>query len=530
MKKNIFIKSAIIVCTAILFGSCASPKFSNLIRGKYKYKPLDEKTSNIVSVNVGVLPLPKPSQKKEEKPVYLTDLRDSLPHVYMKLLSEKEKDPKKFIDLLKLPISDPEKEDNPTKLETDFTTFQIRFVFSNTKQYYKHKNFMHPNTRLEFLDTSLKITQGPAFIYSVDKMENEFEEIDFGTAQRTQDVKFNSKLTGTAGAGTNNTYIEGNNSNTDLDRSTTNVKNVYDENGNLLGSIGRNGTINKSKSSTNENTASQNANLGAEASLEYVNGVTINEAVAVKLKRLKTGFSLDPKKLVISQRGRPMGDISDNIYVTATLKLDNNNDQQMNYVQDTDIHNFNKLFNKTLFKPASEIEVNERTISYIKNSSANNIIMNVQYAGAIRAVETKAIRIKSSNNALEYDDKVTFYWFDKKAANTITINKNEFTKKEYEIIAKDNYNVSYTLYIELNEKSSKSVRLLSGENPFAFLNWIQKVLLNPTIKNLQSDNFNLFFVNDKDEIIDVVKKTVDDKDIKRLKSIDIKSIKLNVVN
>ncbi len=94
MKRSIiFIK---LLLPTFLLSSCAKPLISNLQKGSYAYTTTAD---DVLGVSVGLMPIQKPKEE-EEKPKTFFDLRDSLPHVYLKLLSTKVTDPDKFIDFI----------------------------------------------------------------------------------------------------------------------------------------------------------------------------------------------------------------------------------------------------------------------------------------------------------------------------------------------------------------------------------------------------------------------------------------------
>src|SRR5690606_18327301 len=128
------------------------------------------------------------------KSTLFLEMRDSLPHLYMKLLSDKIGDADTFISQLSRPIIPALKGQSNLK-QTNYTEYKLQLVFSNLKRYYNDKRLMHPNSRLEFLTTYLSLPVGSAAsFYNINKLQNEFEEIDLGTLSRDQTVSLNAKI------------------------------------------------------------------------------------------------------------------------------------------------------------------------------------------------------------------------------------------------------------------------------------------------------------------------------------------------
>lgn len=312
-------KYILLILQAFLLFSCAKPLISNLQKGSYRYTTTSE---DVLGVSVGVMPIQK-AKEEEEKPKTLFDLRDSLPHTYIKLLSSKEPDPEKFIAYLHKALSTvPNK--SAEKKPTDFTTYKLLFNFSHWNKFYNSESYMHPNTRLEYLTSYLTIPAGSGIsFYTIDRLENEFDEIDLGTLSRDQTVTFNAKLTGELGSGSTVSNTTSGKTTGASGNNMVGKTNVYDEKGNVVGTIDNTSTAGSTKETSNANSVAGSANAKANGEIGYLNNETIKEAVAVKLKRLRTGFSFSNSALVIAQRGRPLGDITYNTFVTVTLKVSN---------------------------------------------------------------------------------------------------------------------------------------------------------------------------------------------------------------
>lgn len=527
--RKIFRLILILVIGMSLFTSCAKLRFSNLLKNKYGYVEYPSKSKKVLKVNVGVLPVVPVGAASSEKPLMFTDLRDSLPHLYMEHLSAKESNPEKFIELLKKQLSN-EPQKKQEKLKTDYHDIVVRLVFSNIKEYFNGENgiFMHPNTRMEFLNTSIELNDktSDAYFYSIDKLENEFEDIDLGTAERTQDVKFDTKLSVEGGLGvTNGGGSTEKNISKDGD-SYTSTKNVYDKKGNLIGTIVE-GNLNEGNSeNTNQQSSSQEAKIGAKAEASYMNSESIKEAVAIKLKRLKVGYSFSSKNITLSQRGRVLGDISDNVYITATLRLKNTG---KNLAKNSVVQLSENLYINSIQNKADDIQIKRNPITYIPCGSASDIPFTVKYSGAIRAVNNKWGH--NSRSALEYDDNITFYRIDGDAEINPVIDKNQFCKREYRITCKllgDATNTLYILYIE--NPNNEPVRLFTDHNPLIFHKWIVDAVTNPSKVLLETKKLKLFFEdNARANPIFLVNSTINAAAINKIKTIDPSSIALEEV-
>lgn len=486
--KRFYISTFIIfIALLLLLFSCAKPQISNLKRGMYNYKTT---TSDILDVSVSVLPLPSVIEVKQEQKNFF-DLRDSLPHLFLKIMASKTKTPKELIDVLKEPLSK-ENAIVPSDKTTNFTFYKIRFAFSNLKKYYNDELFMHPNTRLEFLTTTLTIpTATNATFYNIDRLENEFEDIDLGTLSRDQSVTFNAKLTAEGNLGTS--YAKNNQTkNTGGSNGKTGgTQTVYDSQGREIGTVNNSGDFSSSRIDSGSTSSSAAANLKANAEVGYLNSETIKEAVAVKLRRLRTGFNFSDKTLTVAQRGRPLGDISDNIYITATLKITDNKT-----VTTATAVTFEDLYNKKNEpNSAAKIKYSSRVVNFIRCAKADDLQLSSSYEGAIRAVRNEYL--KPGSNALEYDDKVTFYKISGSSANPISIDKNLYCKEVFNFkIIKDD-GTKYTLKIATN--TIKEVGILNDESPEMFFQWLNYVRDNPSINNLSDGNFWLYFENNIDE-------------------------------
>jgi len=124
-------------------------------------------------------------------------------------------------------------------------------------------------------------------------------------------VTFNGKLTGDLGSNKLNSkffYWKYNKWNKYSKRKHTNV---YDQNGHVVGTINSNGTLLLAQITPIQRYQFDNTAAG-HGEVSYLHNENYKEAVAVKLNRLRTGFSMTPTNLSISQRGRPGGGVSNN--------------------------------------------------------------------------------------------------------------------------------------------------------------------------------------------------------------------------
>lgn len=476
-------KHILLILQAFFLFSCAEPLISNLQKGSYKYSAA---TDDVLGVSIGIMPVQK-AKEEEEKPKTFLDLRDSLPHAYMRLLSSKEPNPDKFINYLHKELSTIPKKPAEKK-PTDFTTYKFLLNFSHWNKFYNNTLYMHPNTRLEYLTTYLNIPANSAIgFYTIDRLENEFDEIDLGTLSRDQSVTFNAKLTGELGTGSTVSNTASGKTTGTSGGNIIGKTNVYDEKGSVIGTLDNTSTAGNTKEGSNTNTVTGTANAKANGEIGYLNNETIKEAVAVKLKRLRTGFSFSNSELVIAQRGRPLGDISYNTFVTVTLKVSNPTN-----VFPLFVYNFDAAFESNGIPiKADKLNFTRRLINFVPCSRATDIQLTTRYEGAIRAVGNN--EENTGENALEYDDKVTFYKFDKSQENSVNIDKNMYCKRAYKIVAKDAASNNYVLKIA--NPVPEELDIFMDDKPELFLQWILEQQSNPIKANLITSRFRIYFEN-----------------------------------
>lgn len=480
----------------------------------------NDTTSNLIlDVRVGLTPF-KASVSAPEKPQLLWELQDSLPHHLIKVIAAKATNPDEIVALMSKPVR-VQKEDPPKELPSTYTEYKVRLVFSNIKRYFIDKRFTHPNTRMAYLNTYVTIpeTENRIAFQSIDKMENEFEEIDLGNISRTQSVTFNAKLTATGQIGTSVDNTNTNSSDTNRDRSNGNEKKVYDENGNVIGTVNNAGKLTSVNKSSNTTTTKNGASANATGELAYQNAETISEARQVKLQRMKTGFSFAPHEIVVSQEGRQNGDISNNVFVDAMLKFNGSD-----LTNEKKVYTFKNLLNDS-FQPneADKLLFSKRLVSYVKCSDAKPIILQVKFEGQLRAVES--LKEQPGDNALEYDDKVTMYHLPKKDGANVKIDPFLFCKYVYKVMAQTE---DKAVNLRIFWRSDEELNFFSDDKPEEFLGWLKLMIDKGDPKSLSTEKFTMYFEtgpNPNDRIY-VTKKEMKPEDIRKLKA--LKDIQLEV--
>lgn len=481
---------------------------SNLHHKPYYYRISDAK---VIEVKVGLLPI-APIQPETEKQRSPWDMRDSIPHILIKTIASKTKNPKTLIDLMSQPIPSIEKKD-AKPLPTNYTEYKVRINFATVKRYFIDSLFIHPNTRLEFLNTRISIPyqSGLAF-YNIDKLENEFEEIDFGNLSRENSVTFNAKLTGTGELGSSVDGTVNNSTVASQSNKNSEEKPVYDEKGNVVGKINNAGEFSLIKNNGNTVINKSAAKVTANAEVGYLNTENIKEAIAIKMKRMKTGFAFSPYEITISQGGRPNGDISHNVYVTTTLRttVDNTTSRY--------VYAFANLFNENN-QPTNpdNLIFTKRTVSYSSCTGATPIELPVEFEGALRVVGNS--KQQSGENALENDDRVTYYHLTTRSAPSIYIQPGMYCKEVYKIIARDRQGYKYDLRIRWT--SDDEVDLFSDDKPEQFLQWLIMQVTHPTRINLNTNKFELYFEGGRPASkIYIAKNNLTEADIAAIKTLN----------
>lgn len=516
--RRIFLNGSIIL---LVLSSCktATTELTNLHRDKYTVKTLDLNDSQkLIDIDVAIIPLPKVELPKAEKEKTFFDLRDSIPHKYLEVLGGKVSSPEDLIKFLKEPLSN-KPIVKPASLPTDYSKIHVRMLIANTKKYYElasensQQEFLHPNTRLEFLNTEIGFDTSNFKIVSIDRLQNEFEVIDLGTLERSNQVQFNSKLTAQYGVNAVAKNTTGGANQNSLNSESVNTRNIYDEKGNLVGSMTISGTSLGNQNITEENTLGAEANMGLMGEIGFTDNESIKEALNLKLKKLKTGFSFNSKKIKLAQRGSNLLDISDNIVLTATLEAEN--------TETKTVFSFNELFKNNdgiTINPAKDIIINSRKIKFIpfKNSGPkeNSFTMQLKAEGVIRTVRNN----RKSRNNLEYDDLVNYYKFSLNTSNVVEVDFLPFTKKIYSI---EGVADGKRMELIIENPVRESVFLLDEEK-LELYKWLKWVIKNPEMVSLENNSFELYFGDSDSKMkYKVVSLNMSSQDIERLKEINI---------
>ncbi len=475
--------------------SCASTKFTNNDRGNYGHVDYSDSIGTVLNVKVGIIPQPETPPKAKEKVKRFFDLNDSLPYAYLRAITSKATTIGDITAALKLPIYEP---DAPKPAippgDEDFTKIKVRLLISNIKKYYNDQELLHPNTRLEFLNTTFKLNSNVYIIESIDKVENDFETIDFGELSREQTVKFDAKLTGEAGTEAGTSFENTSKGNNTFDRKENQEKNVYDEYGNLLGKVGDSGNIKKTNENGNTNKSNVSAKLTGKAELAYANYATIKENLNIKFKKLKTGIAFTNNEITLSQRGSPLSDISENVIINLTLKI--NNEANLNF-KSKDIAIFNELFDASRkpTKPSALVFSGTRNVTYIPCTLNEQLKIDITNEGAIRTAKNQ----KKGRNILEWDDKVIYYTFknNKEAQQILDISTKGQCNEVYIMVALIK---EQKYYLSIANPAERDVNFYGTQSCVNFKNWVENQILNVkntvvNITDFQTSGLKLSFYN-----------------------------------
>ncbi len=516
------LKKAAILFTAMTVCSCAKLQFSDLLMGKIEDGGDAPKT--VFQANVQANDPDAPESPVEEKEKAMRDERDSIPYLFLQIAATKTNKLDSILYYYSKPFPD-FKRKKLKSLQTDYTEYKVKFVYSSRRMFFEDHRFRHPNSRVDALQHTLQIKSGPnAFFYSIDKIKNDYGEVDLGNAERSQETKFNASGNVEYALGVGST-IKSNNKNTSNFGQTRGASNkVYDSNGNVVGTLDRGGNLSNGTENNTENTSTIDAKTGAKAEMSYANTTAIKEARDIKFLQMEAGFSFDSETLILSQEGKPNGGVSKNAYVTATLHFNNAN--QKNYVYPANICVFEKLYDENSVPNKSEkIGFDRRTISYLPCNKAEDVVFTVKYAGGIRTVKNRSGR--NSRNAMEYDDKVIYYKISETSAKDLSISKNEFCKKIFNITATGKDGKAYVLKMAC--PNPKEVWLLSDDEPEVFYQWLVDVLIAQTPALLQTTRFKLYFENGGTKVM-IVSNNMDIATTAAIANkIDIASIELKEV-
>lgn len=514
-----YVKLEFALILLLFLSSCSAfkPKITNSHAGKYKVG--ETLSKDFLDVQVAVIPITSPKSITEKQKTFF-DLRDSIPHKYLEVLGGKVKTASDLIKYLKEPLSDKAKKTS-SKLKTDYATQKVKFVIGNIKNYQKlgvkdKPEFFHPNTRLQTLNTTLDFSNSDFEILSIDKLESEFETIDLGTVSRSGTSNFSSKLTGQYGITNTNGNKNTGGSTGVIGADNGNIQNAYDVNGNLIGVISNNNANKNTISDGFESNKTSTKGIGANGELGFNTSESIEEALAVKLKRLKTGFVFNNKSITLSQHGSNLLDISDNIVVTATIRP--KTDLKTNAVMF-----FSNLFNDSLFNKAKDLKLTRRSIKYMSCES-RNVDVSISSEGLLRAVQNKF----RGDNVLEFDDKVIYYPFklsNKTSSKTQISNWSNCTQI-YGIEYIDNSGIAYDLMAGIG--NIYEAHFVSNEKD-VFSSWLRLQLRNPSIVDLTHPLLEVYFIErtpfgspPSTNIIKIIDSNLKTSDISKIKNLKFK--------
>ncbi|EMS33839.1 hypothetical protein C943_04158 [Mariniradius saccharolyticus AK6] len=482
----------LILLLGVLMTSCfVKPRLTNSKQGKYainnRYKaPIDSPTiDNIFELNVGILPIPPTTVPVAERPKTFFDLRDSIPHVYLKIIGEKTGDSiPLFLEAIKAELSKPgPPRPGPTSIDAISDKVTVRLLISTVKRLYNDPELLHDNKRLDYLHTKISIKGTNFKIYSIDKLENEFETIDLGTLSRKTDVTFETGLTGEIGKEISVARTNSDNSNSDVLSSGTDTVTLYDSDGNPVKVTSNSSKTNTTGGRSNNTDVKAGAKASVKAEMNMIAKQTLEEAANLKQKRAKTTFSFNQESLTVSQRGALLRDISDNVFVTLTLT----HDKTAKVTKANSFALFMDLYDK-------EGKVNlPKSIGYEVERKqyfpcgTNSLALNYEFEGVIRGIMNKRI----GNNAGEFDDKVVYFPIEGKP-KSISIDLDDFCTRVYEFVMTSGKE-EYTLYnggqkVYIDEKMA-----------YEFLIWFYEALntkdisfFNQNLKNGSAYSFELY--------------------------------------
>jgi len=502
----------------LLLSACSGAK---AILTNYHEGVFTHSAATNIPVEVTVDPRPLTPAKAEDKVTKtFADWPDSVKHIYLKAMVARTKTPEELVKALQIPLIATEAK-TPSPKSTKFDEYKLIFEFSNIKKYFEFKEYGHPGTRLEFLTTSLKISDSSyAYFYTIDKIQNEFEELDMGMLDRTQTVNFNSKFDVDGGFGYGGSTKQTNGTSNKNTSGKNNMDATFDSNGNQTAGTGRTKGIESTRNTGSETNASAEAKVSAAVEASYANEQAIKEAVAVKLTRMKLGFALTDKELTVSQRARINGDISENVFVTANLKFKNSLDQP-NIVSTFEVYYFDSPFDENnQAKAATALSFSKRKVSYV-NTSASDVKFKSNFKGEIRAVENT--NGKSGNNIMEYDDHVAYQSFNG-VEKIFTLDRTEYVKSAYRIKASYNGNEGY-IYIAAPVETN--LVLFSEDEPTTFFQWLIDSIDGAKGDKLSAKKFRLYFKDSTGKIkIDIVSPNMKNslKPLEKLRDLQLEEI------
>ncbi|PZV75476.1 hypothetical protein CLV31_1343 [Algoriphagus aquaeductus] len=401
----------------LVIASCAKPLVTNSDRGKFGYEtwyypsiPDSPNIDDIVKVNVALLPLPEPPKPATVNPKTFFDLRDSIPHTFLKVIGAKADSIPQIINAIQ---SDLSKVPTPRPVTLNIVggkvfrndvidEFKVRLLISSVARYYYDKRLLHSNTRIGQLSTTIELIGDNFIIKTIDRLENDLELIDLGTLDRKNEVTFSSDLKGEVGAGTDISETNSNsNTNSQGGGSQNNISSSD------LDGLNRVENTSSAENKGEEKTSEErkvdiSKKAGVTAALKYENSSTINETLKLQYQRIKTSFSFSEKSLIVTQSSAPNRPISENVFVTLTLKANDRGSAQRDYLDAAQ-----------LFKSGSR-EINDLNNSGLQLVSLryipcdfDRIKLSTQAEGVIRSVKNQV----RGRNSGEFDDKVIYLPF-----------------------------------------------------------------------------------------------------------------------
>jgi hypothetical protein len=182
------------------------------------------------------------------------------------------------------------------------------------------------------------------------------------------------------------------------------------------------------------------------------------------------------------------------------------------------VYSFEKLYNENN-QPniADKLLFSKREVNFVPCDNAADITFTTKYEGAIRSVRN--LWLNAGTNALEYDDKVTFYRIGTTTGAPLTIDKSEYCKNAYKFIATDASGARYILKIA--DPSHRELDVFIDDYPQLLWQWLIDNLSNPIAGNLNTTRFILYFekIDLTKQQIPIVKQNMTPTDIATLRTI-----------
>lgn len=481
----------LLLAVAVLLAGCGRTVITNTHKGKYtssqyvnnSVRPAAQTqsyTSSPIVNRVKIVALEPQPKEKPEKPLSPDKYTESVAKEIVKAYARHAGNGPEFVKLMKEALSVVEKED---RQQTDYSKITIRLNLTFVNEFLKNTDLHNPNTRIEYLNTTLTTVNNNVVFYDVDKFQNVVKLVDVGTLGRSQNVKFGAELNGSYGAGIENT--SGTSNGSTLTGTQGNVQNVYDANNNLLGTISNGLT----DAGTSGSTTGGKTTLGLTAAgkANYENATAITENANLKHDILSSGYSFDDTHLTVMKRGFPLNDIPNETFVTTTLKFRNSIGNTAS-VPSTVFTGRSLLTSAGLPTKADEAIFKSRTISYNKCGDGNKkIVLSVSYDGMIREVANKR-----ENNKGEYDDVVEYRTFENINIPNIELDLNDYCSKVYRIKIIDGKKV-YTLYIKPAAEAAMEMRFFQDDNYQEFITWLNRLTTTTDFKDLKTAKYSLSF-------------------------------------